>query len=91
MKREKGEQGGTYDGGQRSSLNSGFPLRRAWPITLAKNNENKNTDTTQAGGVDLHSCWYLCGNRDSYRCVERAHEFELWSPRRAHRDRPIAS
>jgi hypothetical protein len=26
-----GEQDGTYDGGQRSSLNSGFPLRRAWP------------------------------------------------------------
>jgi hypothetical protein len=25
------EQAGTYDGGQRACLNSGFPLRRAWP------------------------------------------------------------
>ena len=31
-----GEQDGTSNGGQRPSLNSGFPPRRGWPIRSAK-------------------------------------------------------
>lgn len=33
---KEAEQAGSYDGGKRPSLNSGFPPRRAWPIRSAR-------------------------------------------------------
>ena len=35
--KQEGEQAGTSNGGQRPSLNSGFPPRRGWPIRSPKN------------------------------------------------------
>jgi hypothetical protein len=36
------EQVGSYDGGQRPNLISGFPPRRVWPIRCARNEARKH-------------------------------------------------
>jgi hypothetical protein len=67
------EQDGTYDGGQRPSLNSDFPFRRAWPRRSAENNMSSRLKFS-LGWFMLVTIFHVGGT--AYLCIASA----LFSP-----------